>query len=43
MAFQMGTATRRETKVHKEGLLVRGSEEHTRNVQGLEKQLSILI
>lgn len=31
MAFQMETATCRETKVYKEGLLVRGSEEHTRN------------
>lgn len=31
MAFQMGTATCREIKVHKEGLMVRGSEEHTRN------------
>lgn len=31
MSFQMGTATRRETKVHKEGLMLRGIEEHTRN------------
>lgn len=42
VAFRMGTAAFREAKVfRREGLMVGHSEEHTRNMQGLEKLLSI--